>query len=900
MDEIRTPPSISGARKKDSAREQNALPFRFFAFWRGTIYNIRRKKCRSEMIEWNDLEDILRKVEKPGRYLGGEWNAVKKDPARAEAKIALAFPDLYEVGMSYLGQKILYHILNSQPHILAERVFAPWMDFERELRAKDIPLTSLENRIPLERFDVIGFSLLYELNYSNVLTILDLGRIPFFSRERSLDHPLVIAGGPAAFNPEPLADYFDLYLIGDGEEAFLEIIRSYLALKKESADKNSIFKELAKIEGVYIPSLYSPYRQKNIPLLAVEAKDGMPVKIKKRILFPFHQAPFPENIIVPHIQVIFDRVAWEVARGCPQHCRFCQASSIYFPPRVKSPSSVVKGIMKSLHSTGYEAVSLSSLSISDYPYLEKVIPALMTELEKQKVSLSLSSLRPRGLTSDIVDNIVRVKKTGFTLVPEAGTERLRNVINKCLTNDEIWEAAENAFQKGWKRLKLYFMIGLPTEKEEDLSGIISLVEELLRFGKRILKRSPQINLSVSGFIPKPHTPFQWLPMEAKEVVHEKFMFLLSRLKRHPSVRLKRDLLERSMLEGVFSRGDRRLNDVLRYAWEGEARFDSWTDEFHFPIWEKAFESADLDFREYLVGLDPKTVLPWDHIDTGFTKKHLLQELEFAMEGKSSLSCEDKECATCQGCSLSKFYPDRLDETVSPITESPSVFGELTEGIARYRASYRKNAQARFLSHMDMNNLIQQGFRRAGISIHYTQGFHPKMSISHPPALPLGMAGLAEWIEFKSSYRFGEDEFVSRINEFMIDGVEFFGLKCLDENEPSMNKRMKAFVYSLDLKNEKVVSAIKSFTTFADGDDNYFDRIKKRVKEYLRTDERISVDRIKLDEKEQKLFFFMKMFPQKGRKPQDIVSELFKLENPVFFMARERIILDDPEQASNRD
>jgi len=852
------------------------------------------------MIKWNDLEEILRKVEKPGRYLGGEWNAVKKDPTRVSAKIALAFPDLYEVGMSYLGQKILYHILNSQPHILAERVFAPWMDFEHELGAKNMPLFSLENRIPLDRFDIIGFSLLYELNYSNILTMLDLGRIPLFSAERNLDYPLVIAGGPAVFNPEPVADYFDLFLIGDGEEAFLEIIQSYVSLKKESADKPSILRELSKIEGVYVPSLYIPFRPKNNSLLAVRSEEGMPAMVKKRVLFPFHEAPFPEDIVVPHIQVIFDRVAWEVARGCPQNCRFCQASSIYFPPRVKSPSPVIKGIMNSLRSTGYEAVSLASLSVSDYPYLEGVVQALMKELEKQKVSLSLPSLRPKGLTSEVVENIVKVRKTGFTLVPEAGTERLRAVINKCLRDDEIREAAENAFSQGWKRLKLYFMIGLPTEREEDLLGLVDMVEEIYRIGRKLLKKSPQINLSISSFIPKPHTPFQWLPMEGVDTLQQKFRFVLSRLKKYPSIRLKRDSMERSVLEGIFSRGDRRLNAVLCRAWESGARFDSWNDVFDFPIWEKAFETENLDFREYLSELDTESVLPWDHIETGLKKNHLREELKLALEGKSSPYCLEKDCAICQGCSLSKFYLERFDEDVSHVEEDLPHLGARTENVQRYLASYRKTNQARYLSHMDLNNMIQQGFRRARIPVLYSQGFHPKMLISYSPALPLGMAGNAEWIEFKSQYVITKDEFVSRINSNMLEGIEFFDFHPLDEAEPSMNKKIRAFVYTLDLQNKMIKEAVKDFSLSKSANDTYFDQVKKIVDDHIKKKGEDSLERISVDEKEGKLWMTIKNPPQKGGKSQEIVASIFGLENPVFLMTREQIILDKPENALRRD
>ncbi len=852
------------------------------------------------MVDWRELEEILQKVEKPGRYLGREWNSLKKDPDRVAVKVALAFPDLYEVGMSYLGQKILYHILNMQTQVMAERVFAPWLDFERELKAKKIPLFSLENRIPLDQFDIVGFSLLHELNYSNILNMMDLGRIPLFSQNRDLDYPLVIAGGPAVFNPEPLADYFDLFLLGDGEEAFLEIIQRYMALKNESVEKAAVLEDLANIKGVYVPSLYEPYQPRKNSLVAVKPKKNGPSKIQKRVVFPFERAPFPEDIIVPHIQVIFDRVAWEVARGCPQNCRFCQASSVYFPPRVKSPSDVITGILNSLRSTGYESVSLASLSVSDYPYLESVIQSLMRELENKKVSLSLSSLRPKGLTSEVVKDIVKVRKTGFTLVPEAGTERLRAVINKCLKNDEILEAAENAFSEGWNRLKLYFMIGLPTEGEEDLMGIVDLVKKIHQIGRNLLQKSPQINLSISSFIPKPHTPFQWLRMEDKENLREKFRYILSRLRKYPFVRLKKDTLERSVLEGIFSRGDRRLNPVLCLAWKSGARFDSWNDVFQFSIWEKAFEAQNVDFRRYLAELDTKSELPWDHIDTGLKKNHLLKELELALEGKSSPACMERDCSKCRGCTLSKFYSKTYSEKAFRIDEDSKSLGMRTENVHRYRASFRKRKQARYLSHMDLNNQIQQGFRRAGISVCFSQGFHPKMSISYPPALPLGMEANAEWIEFKSQYLFSQDEFLSGINPLMLEGIDFFDLRELEETDLPMNKQIRAFVYSLDLRNKKVITAVKNLSTNEGTDQNYFDQVKKIVNNYLKKNNGDLLEKMSVDKTEGKLFLVVKNVPQKGKKPQDIVSTIFGMENPVFLMVREKILLESKVRVPSRD
>jgi radical SAM-linked protein len=519
----------------------------------------------------------------------------------------------------------------------------------------------------------------------------------------------------------------------------------------------------------------------------------------------------------------------------------------------------------------------------------------MKELEKQNVSLSLSSLRPKGLTSEVVKNIVKVRKTGFTLVPEAGTERLRAVINKCLKNDEIWEAAENAFSEGWKRLKLYFMIGLPTEREEDLLGIVDMVKEIHRIGRGLLKKSPQINLSISSFIPKPHTPFQWLPMEKEDILHEKFRYVLSHLKKYPLVRLKRDSLERSVLEGVFSRGDRRLSAVLHCAWQSGARFDSWNDVFRFPIWERAFKSENIDFRQYLSELNTESVLPWEHIDTGLEKKHLLEELKMALEGKPSPSCLERDCAACQGCTLSKFYSKRFDEGLSHIDDDAPQLGKRTEKVQRYRASFRKWKQARYLSHMDLNNMIQHGFRRAGISVSFSQGFHPKMLVSYPPALPLGMAGHAEWLEFKSPNVFSEDEFVSQINPFMLGGVEFFKLHQLGENEPSMNRQIRAFIYSLDLQNEKVILAVRSLSLNDSTDMNYVDQVKKLVDIYLEQNRGSPLEKISVDEKGGKLYLFIKNIPQKGGKPQEIAKALFGLENPVFVMAREQILLGNQEK-----
>jgi len=839
------------------------------------------------------LETVFCDIEKPGRYAGGEWNERRKDPGRADAKIALAFPDVYEIGMSYLGQKILYGLINDRPEFLAERVFAPWPDFESELRRRDIPLFTLENKIPLAEFDIVGFSLLYELNYSNILTMLELGRIPRRTSERTLESPLVIAGGPAVFNPEPVAEIFDLFLLGDGEEAFLEIIENYRAFKKNAVRRDDILKELAQIPGVYVPSLYTAFLPSGSRLLAVRPTGHAPAGIKKRILPSFSRAYFPNQIIVPNIQAVFDRVAVEVARGCPQKCRFCQATNLYAPYRVKDPSFVIRTVFESLRSTGYEDASLFSLSVSDYPYLEETIRTLMDSLEKDHVSLSLSSLRPKGLSAEIVRNIIRVRKTGFTLVPEAGSERLRRVINKNLKDEDIRDAAVHAFNQGWKLLKLYFMIGLPTEREEDLLGIIDLVKELIDTGREVLRQPPRINMSLSSFIPKPHTPFQWLAMDDEKILRDKQRFLKSRLKKMGSVELKDHPVDHSVLEAVFSRGDRRLTRVLENAWEAGARLDSWRDHFRFSVWEEAFRKEGLDYRTYLGTLERQSVLPWDHLQTGMKKSYLLKELEKALKEEPTSSCLELKCGQCQGCD---FWPDidkEFGQTLEVRAREKSPLGKLTDTVFRYHAFYSKTGLARFVSHHDLMNILHRSFRRAGVVAVFREGFHPKMAMSFVPALPLGMEGMDESFEFKSPSDMAEADFLSVLNRNVPSGFLFKALKKVDSEAPSLTDRILSLVYSVDMNAEKIQATLK---TAARETEDPWQVAASRVEGYRKSRSEW-VEDIRLDDKSRKLIIRLRFTPQKSIRPQDIVSALFGLKEAVSMMARESILFRAPQPQS---
>lgn len=842
-----------------------------------------------------DLKDILKHVEKPGRYIGGEWNETRKDPGTVAAKIALVFPDVYEIGMSYLGQKILYDVLNSRSSFLAERVFTPWPDLEEKLRSRKMPLVSLENKIPLRDFDILGFSLLYELNYSNILTILDLGGIPFLAEEREDDGPLIIAGGPAAFNPEPVSDIFDAFFLGDGEEGFPEIAEKYVFLRKSGARKDEILNNLAKIRGVYVPRLYGCFEPPCSSLLARWPKNIAPDRIKKRVIAPLGKVPFPEKIVVPDVQVVFDRVAVEASRGCPQRCRFCQATQVYFPFRIRSPSSLLESVCGSLRSTGYEDVSLSALSVSDYPYLEGTVEALMERLAGRRIALSLSSLRPQGLTSALADNILRVRKTGFTLVPEAGTDRLRRVINKNLKNQDILDAAAHAFNRGWQLLKLYFMVGLPTETQEDLEGIVRLCGEIIRMGKTMMKSPPRINLSLSSFIPKPHTPFQWLAMETGESLEEKQKFVRSRLRQFRSIKIKDHPTHTSILEGVFSRGDRRLGPALVQAWKKGARFDSWKDWFSFSPWEESFRAENLDYRIYLGPLDTAAPLPWDHIDTGIKKSFLLAELEKALAAETTPSCLEASCSQCQACDAELRPPKKFPRERESRARKFSFFGERADRVLRYELTYSKSGWARYLSHLDLANRLQRTLRRAGIELAFSQGFHPKMLVSYGPALPLGTEGKAECFEFKSAYHFDEMGFIRRLNRYAGQGIRFSLLRKMPESARTLNERIKGMIYSVDLGDPDIGKALETRKREKDrvrvGDAEF---VREEMAE-LWTQTPEALKSFWVDKKKQRIFLCLPYISYRGLRSQDIVAKVFGLSSPAFYLKRERFVFEGEEK-----
>jgi radical SAM family uncharacterized protein len=604
-------------------------------------------------------DELLQRVEKPARYTGGELNSVYKEAKDVAIRYAFCFPDVYEIGMSHLGMKILYHLLNERDDVWCERVFAPWKDMEAVMRANDIPLFALESRDPVSGFDFIGFTLQYEMCYTNILNMLDLAGVPIKSRDRKNGHPFVCAGGPCAFNPEPLAEIIDFFMIGEGEEIILEVMDEYKAWKDGKGGREEFLRRIAKIEGVYVPGFYEvEYNSdgtvaKMRPLKSVG--DVAPAKIRKRIIKDLDSVYYPDKIIVPFLGIVHDRIMLEIFRGCLRGCRFCQAGMIYRPVREKSPDKLFELAKKLEESTGYEEISLTSLSTSDYSGLGDLTNRLIGEMEPKHVNLALPSLRVDSFSLDLMEKAQKVRKSGLTFAPEAGTQRLRNVINKGVTEEDLIDSVTLAFKGGWKGVKLYFMIGLPTEEYEDISGIAELARKVVDTYKNMPKEIRgkgfvEVAVSVSSFVPKPFTAFQWEPQDELDVLEKKQQYLRSLIKsKHIKLSCHDNRL--SMLEAVFARGDRKVGDVLISAWKKGCTFDSWGDQLDFDKWMSAFEECGIDPRFYANRKrDCDEVLPWDHIDAGVTKKFLINENQKSRKGELTPNCERH----CSGCGASVF------------------------------------------------------------------------------------------------------------------------------------------------------------------------------------------------------------------------------------------------------
>ncbi len=606
------------------------------------------------MINKKQLDRILLNVEKPARYVGSEINSIIKNKEDVDARFVFAFPDIYEVGMSHLGMHILYNLINSRENIWCERTFAPWIDMEEEMRKNDIPLYALESKDSIREFDMVGFTLQYEMSYTNILNMLDLGNIPLRSSDRNDELPLVIAGGPCAFNPEPLWEIIDLFVIGEAEEVFVELLDIYINEKKKGYTKLKFLEKAAQLEGVYVPQFYNVLYNNDgtIKERKVINEAGKEI-ISKRIIKDMDKVFYPEKAIIPYIDIVHDRVMLEVFRGCTRGCRFCQAGMIYRPVREKSVDTLIQQSEKLVNATGHEEISLASLSTGDYKNLPELACKLLDKYESQRIGLSLPSLRLDSISYDLIERIQKVRKSGLTFAPEAGTQRMRDVINKNITEEDILSSVKSAFDLGWSTVKLYFMIGLPTETEEDILGIKNLAYEIkdlfFKRPKEKIKGNLKITVSASCFVPKPFTPFQWLPQNDVEQFYSKAKLLSKEIKDRKITYNYHDP-KLSYLEAVFARGDRKLSKALIRAWEKGCKFDGWGDKFDYNKWIEVFEETNISHEFYTVrerSFDE--ILPWDFINAGVDKEFLIKEYENSKLEQTTSDCRQG----CKNCGINK-------------------------------------------------------------------------------------------------------------------------------------------------------------------------------------------------------------------------------------------------------
>jgi radical SAM family uncharacterized protein/radical SAM-linked protein len=830
------------------------------------LFPLRSNHTMHESLAPQDtLDHIISTSLKPARYKGSELHSSHKEWDAMKVRAALIFPDTYEVGQSGLGLKILYALLARDPETLVERAFAPWVDFEEKLRASSIPLFSLESGRALSDFDLLGFTLPYEMTFTNVLNILELAHIPPLSQDRGDEYPLVAGGGSCVFNPEPVSDFFDFLVLGDGEEVILEILEILKEWKSHSRKKDEVLNALSHVQGIYVPRFYEPSGGAGMSGALIPVSGEYPAFIGRRVVRDLDRAFFPTSPIVPFVETVHDRIMLEIFRGCTRGCRFCQAGMIYRPVRERTLPTLLQIARESLRNTGYEEISLVSLSCSDYSAIKQLSSSLIEEYGDSYLEISLPSLRIDSFSLELAKLVQKFRRTTLTFAPEVGTQKMRDIINKGGSEEDVLETVNLAKKEGWSSVKLYFLIGLPEEEEEDLLGITGLVWKILQ------ATGLRMNISVSSFIPKPWTAFQWEEFTSPEVLQGKIS-VIKRLLRHGKLNISCHNPQLSFIEAIFARGDRRLGRVLLEARKLGCRFDGWNDHFNFPHWVKAFEHASVDPADYTRKREHNEALPWDHLGSPRQREFLARERQKAQERLPTQDCRHGACNQCGVCTTPVKISTPQDADAAGSPEAPAQDSRKPPSLGRVRVKFTKESPIRLISHLDLMRALQRIVRRAFLPVSYSEGFHPRLRMAFGPALSLGYTSAAEWMDIELRTRPDPESIKKKLEEASFPGISIKEVREIPLSAKALSEIIYCASYRLRLQIGDGISGEGLSRALAGVMKRTSIIMQRKEKEF---DIRPLIHRIELacwdpGDRSADLDAWLRISPEGSAKPQDLI------------------------------